>query len=142
MRAPVNSGLSFSLATVIPRRLASRVSCSTQIKIQILSKHRLQRGLPGYLILFAPHAFTSQSQERPKQLLSPSVFLLISTDLTPPLRIPLSSVSLQTDSIKSSSQVKLGDCTFNLPVLLHVLYAQLFRATLAPYVLPRLLAHS
>ena len=142
MRAPVNSGLSFSLATVVPRRFASRVSCSTQVSTRTLSEHSLGRGLPGYLILFAPHAFTSQSQERPKQLLSLSVFLLISTDLTPPLRIPLSSVSLQTDSIKSSSQVKLGDCTFNLPVLLHVLYAQLFRATLAPYVLPRLLAHS
>ena len=142
MRAPVNSGLSFSLATVVPRRLASRVSCSTQITIQTLSKHRLQRGLPGYLILFAPHAFTSQSQERPKQLLSPSVFLLISTDLTPPLRIPLSSIFLQISSIKSRSQVKLGDCTFNLQILLHVLYAQSFRATLAPYVLPRLLAHS
>ena len=142
MLAPVTSGLSFSLATVDPRRLASRVSCSTQIKTQILSEHSLGHGLPGYLILFAPHAFTSQSQERPKQLLSLSVFLLISTDLTPPLRIPLSSIFLQTYSIKSSSQVKLGDCTFNLQILLHVLYAQSFRATLAPYVLPRLLAHS
>ena len=142
MRAPVNSGLSFSLATVVPRRLASRVSCSTQVKTQTLSKHSLLRGLPGYLILFAPHAFTSQSQERPKQLLSLSVFLLISTDLTPPPRIPSFSIFLQTYSIKSSSRVELGDCTFNFYVLLHVLYAQLFRATLAPYVLPRLLAHS
>ena len=142
MRAPVNSGLSFSLATVVPRRFASRVSCSAQVSTQTLSKHSLGRGLPGYLILFAPHAFTSQSQERPKQLLSLSVFLLISKDLTPPLRIPLSSISLQNDSIKSSTRVKLGYYTFNLSILLHVLYAQLFRATLAPYVLPRLLAHS
>ncbi len=28
------------------------------------SVHRLQRGLPGYLILFAPHAFASQRQYR------------------------------------------------------------------------------
>ena len=142
MRAPVNSGLSFSLATVVPRRFASRVSCSAQVSTHTLSEHGLGRGLPGYLILFAPHAFTSQSQERPKQLLSLSVFLLISTDLTPPLRIPLSSIFLQIYSIKSSSQVELGDYTFNLQILLHVLYAQLFRVTLAPYVLPRLLAHS
>ena len=142
MRAPVNSGLSFSLATVVPRRFASRVSCSAQVSTHTLSEHSLGRGLPGYLILFAPHAFTSQSQERPKQLLSLSVFLLISTDLTPPLRIPLSSIFLQIYSIKSSSQVELGDYTFNLQILLHVLYAQLFRVTLAPYVLPRLLAHS
>ena len=26
------------------------------------SIHRLRRGLPGYLILFAPHAFVSQRQ--------------------------------------------------------------------------------
>ena len=26
------------------------------------STHRLRRGLPGYLILFAPHAFASQRQ--------------------------------------------------------------------------------
>ena len=26
------------------------------------STHRLRRGLPGYLILFAPHAFVSQRQ--------------------------------------------------------------------------------
>ncbi len=29
------------------------------------SAHRLQRGLPGYLILFAPHAFAPQRQYRP-----------------------------------------------------------------------------
>jgi len=27
-----------------------------------LSTHRLRRGLPGYLILFAPHAFAPQRQ--------------------------------------------------------------------------------
>jgi hypothetical protein len=31
-------------------------------KGQTASKHRLGRGLPGYLILFAPHAFVPQRQ--------------------------------------------------------------------------------
>src|SRR5204862_3371762 len=42
------------------------------------SAHRLRRGLPGYLILFAPHAFASQRQYRPSELPSPLVFLPIS----------------------------------------------------------------
>jgi hypothetical protein len=31
----------------------------------IVSHHRLQRGLLGYLILFAPHAFVTERQYRP-----------------------------------------------------------------------------
>ena len=33
-----------------------------QHPVQESSAHRLQRGLPGYLILFAPRAFASQRQ--------------------------------------------------------------------------------
>ncbi len=46
------------------------------------SAHRLRRGLPGYLILFAPHAFASQRQYRSRKPPSPPVFLLISTNFT------------------------------------------------------------
>ena len=51
--------LSFSLATVLPRRNAYRVSCGTYEGrySRMPSIHRLQRGLLGYLIPFAPHAF-------------------------------------------------------------------------------------
>src|SRR5690606_42077749 len=38
------------------------------------SAHRLRRGLPGYLILFAPHAFAPQRQIRSSQPPSPPVF--------------------------------------------------------------------
>ena len=31
----------------------------------IVSHHRLRRGLLGYLILFAPHAFVTERQYRP-----------------------------------------------------------------------------
>src|SRR5215216_3052039 len=55
------------------------------------STHRLQRGLPGYLILFAPHAFAPQRQYRPSELPSLLVFLLISAHSTATPGIPLAS---------------------------------------------------
>ena len=53
------------------------------------SIHRLGRGLPGYLILFAPHAFEPQCQLQSSKPPSPLVFLLISTHFTATLGIPL-----------------------------------------------------
>ncbi len=57
------------------------------------SRHRLQRGLPGYLIPFAPHAFAPQRQELPRDPPSPPVFLPISTHFTatPGIQSPLQS---------------------------------------------------
>ncbi len=46
------------------------------------SAHRLQRGLPGYLILFAPHAFEYQRQLRTRKPPTLLVFFLISTHFT------------------------------------------------------------
>ena len=46
------------------------------------SIHRLGRGLPGYLILFAPHAFAPQCQLQTKKPPSPLVFFQISTYFT------------------------------------------------------------
>ena len=62
------------------------------------STHRLRRGLPGYLILFAPHAFEPQRQLSSSKPPSPLVFLLISTHFTATLGIPLSSPILQFHS--------------------------------------------
>ncbi len=55
------------------------------------SSHRLRRGLPGYLILFAPHAFAPQRQYWPRESPSPLVFLPISTHFTatPEIHSPL-----------------------------------------------------
>ena len=85
--------LSFNLATVLPRRDTYRVSCVTALWATT-SVHRLGRGLPGYLILFAPHAFAHQRQYRSSKSPSLSVFLLISTDFTPTPGIPLTSPEL------------------------------------------------
>ena len=62
------------------------------------SIHRLRRGLPGYLILFAPHAFAPQRQLSSRKSPSPPVFFLISTHFTATLGIPLSSPILQLPS--------------------------------------------
>ena len=64
------------------------------------SIHRLGRGLPGYLILFAPHAFEPQCQLQSSKPPSPLVFLLISTHFTATLGIPPTSTSLKTCSFK------------------------------------------
>ena len=58
------------------------------------SIHRLRRGLPGYLILFAPHAFVPQCQFQSSKPPSPLMFLLISTHFTATLGIPLTSPAL------------------------------------------------
>ena len=80
---PPSIPLSFNLAIVLPRRDTHCVSCATQcFKHQTARIHRLQHGLPGYLILFATHAFVPQRQLCPSRPPSPLVFLLISTNFT------------------------------------------------------------
>ncbi len=88
------------------------------------SIHRLRRGLPGYLILFAPHAFAPQRQYRASEPPSPLVFLRISTNFTSTLAVPLTSPELKTPSIEGSSGVELQDFTPDLRVRLRALYAQ------------------
>ena len=106
------------------------------------SIHRLQCGLPGYLILFAPHTFAPQRQLQSSKSPSPLVFFPISTHFTATLGIPLTSSALKLNSIKSNSNLESWTFTPNLFSRLRALYAQSFRTTLAPYVLPRLLARS
>ncbi len=82
------------------------------------SAHRLQRGLPGYLILFAPHAFAPQRQLRPSRPPSPPVFLQISTNFTSTPGIPPASALLKIGSSGSTSQVEPRDFTPSLPIRL------------------------
>src|SRR3546814_1789084 len=86
---PPSIPLSFNLAAVLPRRRTYRVSYDTDLQSKpTSSSHRLRRGLPGYLILFAPHALVSQCQYRPRWLPSPFMFLPIYTPFTPTSEIP------------------------------------------------------
>ncbi len=88
------------------------------------SIHRLQRGLPGYLILFATHAFVPQRQLQSRKPPSPLAFLLISTHFTATLGIPLSSPALKSSSIRCTPHVEHGYFTSDLKNRLRTLYAQ------------------
>ena len=92
--------------------------------MQTPSIHRLRRGLPGYLILFAPHAFVSQRQLRAREPPSPPVFLPISMDFTPTPGIPLPSLALYPASFKCNRMVEPCVFTPDLAGRLHTLYAQ------------------
>ena len=88
------------------------------------SNHRLRRGLPGYLILFATHTFVPQRQLKPSRPPSPLVFLPISTHFTATPGIPLTSTSLKTFSFKRRLWVKPIDFTSDLTARLRTLYTQ------------------
>ena len=92
---PPSIHLSFNLATVLPRRSTYRVSFATKgSSPPTASRHRLRRGLPGYLILFAPHAFAPQCQYQARASPSPLMFLPISTHFTATQEIPHPSLVL------------------------------------------------
>ena len=117
--------LSFILANVLPRWNTYCVCDGTEDLISPTpSIHRLRCGLPGYLILFAPHTFVPQRQLLSRKSPSPLVFLLISTHFTATLGIPLSSPALKKSSFSRSSSVEPRDFTTNLPSRLRTLYTQ------------------
>ncbi len=124
VRVPVNS-LSFILANVLPRWNTYCVCGGTEEPCSPTpSIHRLRRGLPGYLILFAPHAFEPQRQLPSSKPPSPLVFLLISTHFTATLGIPLTPPALKYDSFQCSPQVEPMPFTSDLPHRLRSLYTQ------------------
>ena len=117
--------LSFILANVLPRWITYCVSCGTHGSYpRTPSDHRLPRGLPGYLILFAPHAFEPQRQLRSSKPPSPPVFLLISTHFTATLGIPLTPPALKQNSFQSSPGVGPPPFTSDLLRRLRSLYTQ------------------
>ena len=79
---PPSIPLSFNLAVVLPRWMTYRFRLATESVNPAVSHHRLLRGLPGYLILFDPHAFVLQRQLQSSMLPSQSVFCVISMHFT------------------------------------------------------------
>ena len=117
--------LSFILANVLPRWNTYCVCGGTEAyTAPTPSIHRLRSGLPGYLILFAPHAFEPQRQLPSSKPPSPLVFLLISTHFTATLGIPPASPGLQQNSFKCSPGVEPRSFTSDLPCRLRTLYTQ------------------
>src|SRR5699024_5861163 len=106
------------------------------------STHRLRHGLPGYLILFATHAFEPQRQLQTRQPPSPLVFFHLSTHSTATHGVPLSSSALKSPGFRCTSSVKPKAWTSDLSNRVRAHYAQRIRITPATYVLPRLLARS
>ena len=99
VRAPVNS-FEFqpcdrtNLAIVLPRWITYRFRLATEGRPPTTSDHRLRRGLPGYLILFDPHAFVHERQLRTRDLTSRSVFCGISKHFTATHHIPATPIAL------------------------------------------------
>ena len=118
---PPSIPLSFTLACVLPRWDTYHFRLATQTFIQTASIHRLQRGLPGYLILFAPHAFVSQRQSFVSHMPSQSVFCVISMHFTATLHIPATSQKFKTTSIKGNFIVKQQTFTLDLITRLQTL---------------------
>ena len=79
------------------------------------SAHRLQLGLPGYLIPFATLAFASQRQKTSRTSLSPRAFLPISTHFTAPPEVPDPPTFLQEGRIGARSPVEPGDFSNRRP---------------------------
>ncbi len=111
---PPSIPLSFILANVLPRWDTYHFCLATEDRSPTASIHRLRRGLPGYLILFAPHAFVPERQLQYSKLPSQSVFYVISKHFTATLHIPPTSSELKRYSINGIATVKLQYFTTDL----------------------------
>src|SRR5436309_15045337 len=119
---PPSIPLSFSLATILPRRGTYHFCFDSEPMLSPLSStHRLGLGLPGYLIPFATLAFAPQRQERSSRSLSPPAFLPISTHFTAPPEAPSAPNSLQAASIQGTFPVGPKDFTPDLAARLRAL---------------------
>ncbi len=97
---PPSIPLSFTLASILPRRCTYRLSYGTDARMAPTpSAHRLQRGLPGYLILFAPTLSRLSVSHRPEAR----------------LRHRCSSRSLQISPLHLEFQLPLRDSSPAVP---------------------------
>jgi hypothetical protein len=111
---PPSIPLSFIVADVLPRWRTYRFPLATEAYTPTASPHRLLRGLPGYLILFAPHALVPQRQYRYSNLPSQLAFQLISMHFTATSTIPVTSTVSKPNSITGNPDVKRLTFTHDL----------------------------
>ena len=111
---PPSIPLSFNLAVVLPRWMTYRFRLATDTVSPAVSHHRLLRGLPGYLILFDPHAFVPQRQLRIREMPSQSVFCVISMHFTATPHIPPTASAFQMTSFNGKAPVEPGHFTADL----------------------------
>src|SRR6056297_747193 len=118
---PPSIPLSFNLAAVLPRWLTYRFPLAADCLSPTASEQSFWRGLPGYLILFAPHAVVLQRQCWFGKLPSQSVFCVISMHFTATLHILPTASILEPDSFKGNSIVERPTFTPDLPGSLNTL---------------------
>ena len=118
---PPSIPLSFSLAAVLPRWMTYRFPFATALCRTTASHHRLQCGLPGYLILFDPHTFVPQRRYRFREMPSQSVFCVISMHFTATPHIPPAASVSQLASFNGSPRVEPGYFTADLTSSLRTL---------------------
>ena len=118
---PPSIPLSFNLAVVLPRWITYRFRLATDCVSPTVSYHRLQRGLPGYLILFDPHAFVPQRQLRIREMPSQSVFCVISMHFTATPHIPPTASAFKLSSINGTVEVEPLNFTADLQSRLRTL---------------------
>ncbi len=118
---PPSIPLSFNLAIVLPRWMTYRFRLAAEGRPPATSHHRLRRGLPGYLILFDPHAFVLERLSPVRDLSSRSAFCVISMHFTATRHIPAAPPAYQSGSINGTSHVGRVDFTADLPVRLRTL---------------------
>ncbi len=118
---PPSIPLSFTVAGVLPRWITYRFRLVTYGISHTTSNHRLRRGLPGYLILFDPHAFVLERQLWLSKLPTQSEFLVISKHVTATQRIPPTSSILKNPSFNGSVQVEPENFTADLKSRLRTL---------------------
>ena len=111
---PPSIPLSFIVANVLPRWITYRFRLVTYGISQTTSNHSLQRGLPGYLILFDTHAFVPQRQLQLSELPSQSEFLVISMHFTATPQIPPTSSVLKKTSFNGNFKVEPQTFTADL----------------------------
>src|SRR5690554_8010456 len=111
---PPSIPLSFSLATVLPRWDTYPFRLVTQSENRTTSIHRLGRGLAGYLILFATHAFVHQPRYIVSNVPAQLVFHVISMHFTATLHILVTSQSFKPYSINGNFSVKPKTFTTDL----------------------------
>ena len=118
---PPSIPLSFILANVLPRWITYRFRLATDCLSPTVSHHRLQRGLPGYLILFDTRAFVPQRQLRIREMPSQSVFCVISMHFTATPHIPPTASAFKPSSINGTANVEHWNFTADLPSRLRTL---------------------
>ena len=101
--------------------MAYRFRLATETAVPAVSHHRLLRGLPGYLILFDPHAFVPQRQSTLREMPSQSVFCVISMHVTATPHIPPTAGSFQLTSSGGTSDVERRHFTSRLTSRLRTL---------------------